>query len=252
MHLIDQLTKPVIFAHRGASKYAPENTMAAFDLAISMGAPAIELDTMLTRDGVPVVIHDSSVDRTTNGSGNVDGLTLKEISRLDAGSWFSEKFKGETVPHLRDVFNRYKGKLLINVELKNYHSPFDNLVVQVAALVQELGNLDSLIFSSFMPHNLLRLKRLLPEAKAALLVEDGFAGRILSSRLFSSISPELIHPFKSYINQGYLDKEHSRNRRVNAWTVNDHRQAKQFMEWGIDGLITDDPEGLIGLISPNS
>lgn len=249
MYLIDRLAKPVIYAHRGASKYAPENTMAAFELAASMGAPAIELDTMLTRDGIAVIMHDSNVDRTTNGSGMVNQLSIDEISRLDAGAWFSDKFKGEPVPGLRDVFAKFKNTLLINVELKNYHSPFDDLVEQVAALVQELDNLDSLIFSSFMPHNLLRLKKLLPKAKTALLVDEGVTGRILSSRLFSSISPDFIHPSRDYIDQEYLEREHANRRKVNAWTVNDHRQAKQFIEWGIDGLITDDPEGLIDLIS---
>lgn len=245
MHLIDQLKAPIIFGHRGASKYAPENTLAAFDLALAMGAPAIELDTMLTRDGVPVVIHDRTVNRTTNGSGKVDELSAEEILELDAGSRFSEEFKGEPIPRLEDVFRKYKGKLLINVELKNYHAPFDALPNIVAELVRELDNLDSLIFSSFLPSNLIRIKRLLPGAQAALLVENNFGGRILASGLFSFLSPHFIHPDRSYIDPAYLANEHRHQRRVNAWTVDDLQEAKNFMEWGIDGIITDDPDGML-------
>lgn len=249
MHMIDQLNKPIIFAHRGASRYAPENTMAAFDLAFSMGAPAIELDTMLTKDGVPVVMHDRTVNRTTNGSGRVDQLTFGEIARLDAGSYFSKDFTGERVPRLADVLAKYKGKMLVNIELKNYHAPFDQLPECIAGIVRKLDNLEEIIFSSFWPNNLLRIRKLLQGAKTALLVENGFIGRILTSRVFSRLSPDFIHPFKSYINIAYLEYEHTHNRQVNVWTVNDFAQAKNFMQWGVDGLITDDPQGVMKLLS---
>ncbi len=249
MHLIDQLPTPVIFAHRGASKHAPENTMAAFRLAQSMGAPAFELDTMLTADGVPVVIHDSTLDRTTNGSGQVNEMNLAEIRQFDAASRFSAGYKGERVPTLEEVLVEFGGKMLINIELKNYHAPLDALARRVAEIVRRLDNLDSILFSSFMPINLSRVKRLLPEAKVALLVEDGFWWRSLASASRSFLSPEFIHPYKSYIQDAYLDKEHRYGRRVNAWTVNDLEEAARFMEWGIDGLITDDPQGMLNLLS---
>jgi glycerophosphoryl diester phosphodiesterase len=244
MHLIDELESPIIFGHRGASKFAPENTLAAFDLALASGAPAIELDTMLTRDGVPVVIHDRTVDRTTDGKGRVDDLTLKQVQSLDAGSRFSAKFHGEKIPTLEQVFERYRSKLLINVELKNYHAPFDALPVVVVELVRQMKNQNSLIFSSFNPVNLTRIKRVLPEAQVALLVENSFGGRVLASRVFSSISPHFIHPQTSYISPEYLSREHAHGRRVNTWTVNDMQDACKFREWGIDGLIGDDPGGL--------
>jgi glycerophosphoryl diester phosphodiesterase len=248
MHIIDQLPAPIIFAHRGASKYAPENTMAAFETAFRMGAPAIELDTMLTRDGVPVVIHDRTLERTTNGSGRVDERYIDELLQLDAGSHFSGEFKGERIPELKDVFIRFKSRLLINVELKNYHAPLDDLPVCVAEMVREMDILDSIIFSSFLPNNLLRIKRILPDAKVALLVEKGFISRLLSSRLCSFISPQFIHPYRSSIRPVYLKKEHDHARRVNVWTVNDLEEAKTFMKWGVDGLITDDPRGLLDLL----
>jgi glycerophosphoryl diester phosphodiesterase len=103
MHLIDQLASPIIYAHRGASKYAPENTLAAFRLAYSMGAPAFELDTMLTGEGVPVVIHDDTLDRTTDGYGKVGGMSLSQIRQYDAGQRFSDEFRGERIPTLEAV-----------------------------------------------------------------------------------------------------------------------------------------------------
>ena len=119
MHLIYQLEKPVIFAHRGYSTKAPENTIAAFDLAFQAGAHGIEIDVRLTNDGIPVVIHDRSVKRTTTTSGLIDRLTLHQIKSMDAGSWFSSKFSGERIPTLEQVLERYGKKHLINVELKS-------------------------------------------------------------------------------------------------------------------------------------
>ncbi|NCC31330.1 MAG: hypothetical protein EOM24_04800, partial [Chloroflexia bacterium] len=114
--------------------------LAAFDLALASGAPAIELDTMLTRDGVPVVIHDRTVERTTSGRGRVDDLTLAQVRALDAGEKFSAEFRGECIPTLEQVFRRYAGKLLINVELKNYHAPLDALPEVVIELVRRMQN----------------------------------------------------------------------------------------------------------------
>ena len=247
MHLIDQINKPIIFAHRGASKYAPENTMAAFDLAYKMGAPAIELDTMLSKDDIPVVIHDHTLDRTTNTSGRVDVKNGEELRCLDAGSSFSKDFAREPIPLLKDVLMKYKGKMLVNIELKNYHAPYNQLAAVVVEMVMELDAGDSVIFSSFLPRNLFKIRKLLPNAKTALLVEKGLEGSLLTSRIFSFISPDFIHPSQDFINVAYLRYEHEHHRQVNTWTVNDLRKARNFIQWGVDGLITNDPKGLLDL-----
>ncbi len=249
MHLIDRLPKPIIFAHRGASKYAPENTMAAFHLAREMGAPAFELDSMLSADGIAVVIHDSTLDRTTDGSGKVSEKKLDEIRQFDAGARFRVDFKGEKVPTLEQVLDEFTGSMLVNIELKNYHAPFDPLPVRVAEMARRMNNLDSILFSSFLPTNLMQIKRLLPGAKTALLVEEGFWWRALASRALRFLSPEFIPPNKNYINPSYLEKERKLSRRVNVWTVNDLEEAGRFIHWGIDGLITDDPQGMLELIA---
>ncbi|HBY09528.1 MAG TPA: glycerophosphodiester phosphodiesterase, partial [Chloroflexi bacterium] len=121
------LPRPAIFAHRGASAYAPENTLAAFKLAVDQGADAIELDAKLCADGQIIVIHDQTVERTSNGAGKVADLPLSALQELDAGSWFGLEFKGEPIPTLDEVFEAVGQKIFINIELTNYASPRDLL-----------------------------------------------------------------------------------------------------------------------------
>lgn len=248
MHLIDSLPKPIIFGHRGASRYAPENTIAAFDLAIEQGARAFELDTMLTADGVPVVIHDHTLERTTNGQGEVNQQSADEILSLDAGSLFSPVYEGEKVPLLKDVLDRYNKDILINIELKNYHSPSDDLVSIVFDLVKESGMLEHVIFSSFLPKNLRILRSLNPKVKVALLTLAGLPGFLFRSELYRGVSPEFIHPCFENVSRGYVEREHQKNRKVNVWTVKIPASAKKLIEWGVDGLITDAPQLMLELL----
>src|SRR5512147_1736179 len=128
------LPQPIIFAHRGASAHAPENTLAAFELALSQGADAIELDVKLSSDGQVVVIHDPTVDRTTGAKGRVKDMTLADMRTLDAGSFFSQNFVNEKIPTLEEVFETMGKRLFINVELTNYTTPRDHLVETVCML----------------------------------------------------------------------------------------------------------------------
>ena len=248
MHLYDSMKKPVIFGHRGASRYAPENTMAAFELAIKQGARAFELDTMLTSDGIPVVIHDHTLDRTTNGTGSVNQKKYDEIQELDAGGKFSQDFRGEKVPSLVDVLKRYPQEILINIELKNYHSPKDELTRIVLEMVESLQMLDRVIFSSFLPRNLRILRKMQPKAKTALLISGGVPGYLLSTALLRSLSPEIVHPPLDVVDHRLVRQEHKNGRCVNVWTVNDPQSARKLIDWGVDGLITDDPLGILELL----
>jgi glycerophosphoryl diester phosphodiesterase len=248
VHLYDSIPKPVVFAHRGASRYAPENTIAAFDMAISQGVKALELDTMLTSDRVPVVIHDHILDRTTNGTGEVSQKTVNEIRELDAGQDFSEGFKDEKVPLLEEVLKSYRDGFLFNIELKNYHAPKDDLARIVLGMVESYGMLDQVLFSSFIPRNLKILRSLQPNAKVALLTPDGILGVIFRSFLYMGHSPEIIHPSWENVTRDSIEKEHRRGRCVNVWTVNDPQLAKNLIDWGIDGIITDDPKGILPML----
>ncbi len=241
MHLLDQLQKPVIFAHRGASASAPENTLAAFKMAVKQGAKAIELDTMLSRDGIPVVIHDHSLERTTNGEGFVSDFNAAYLQQLDAGSYFSETFKNERIPLLCEVLEKFSKDILINIELKNYHAPHDQLTEKVINMVDEKNLWNSILFSSFLPRNLKLIREKRPQAKVALLCPSGVQGWFFRSSLFIKLSPEVIHPFNNDVDFKFIEQEHLRNRRVHVWTVNDKSRAKELFSNDVDGIFTDDP-----------
>src|SRR5215210_3020763 len=146
---LESLPQPVIFAHRGASVHAPENTLSAFELALTQNADAIELDVKLSADGRSVVIHDSTVDRTTGSHGRVKDLSFAQLRALDAGGFFSEKYRREKIPSLEEVFETVGKRTFINVELTNYSTPRDALVETVCALVKKCGLQEHVMFSSF-------------------------------------------------------------------------------------------------------
>ena len=161
--MFNELRFPLILCHRGAKNYAPENNLSAFKIALELGADGFELDTQLTSDGHVVVYHDRKVDAITNGHGKLSKLTLAEVRELDAGSFFSEKFRGEKIPILDEVFESIGKRAIINVELKNFSTPFDTLAEKVCDVVRRHEMQKNVIFSSFLPWNMKKAARILPE-----------------------------------------------------------------------------------------
>ncbi len=247
--MFEDLKKPVIFAHRGACALAPENTIASFELAVAHGADAVELDAKLSRDGVVMVIHDPTLERTTNGKGKVNEFTLKELKTLDAGSKFEANFSGEKIPTLEEVFEHVGNKLLVNVELTNYKSPQDDLIPRVVQLVKEQNMQHRVLFSSFLPKNLIKVRALLPEAAVAQLSLPGLPGMITRSDFMRPVSPEIIHPYLTDVSARYVRTEHSKGRRVHVWTVNQERDLRRMLELKVDGIFTDDPQKAIRLLA---
>ena len=239
--MFEQYTKPMIFGHRGSCANAPENTLPSFELAVQQKADAIELDAKLSKDGIVVVIHDQTVDRTTTGSGKVNELTLEALKELDAGLFFGNEFKGTTIPTLDEVFESVGRRVIVNVELTNYKSRHDSLVEKVAEVVKNHQMEKRVIFSSFFPSNLVKAQALLPQVPYALLCLPGVMGLIARSRLSRHYSPKIIHPFLSDTNQHYVDNEHNAGRRVHVWTVNADDDLKRLFKFGVDGIFTDDP-----------
>jgi glycerophosphoryl diester phosphodiesterase len=241
MSLLDQLSRPVIFAHRGVSSHAPENTLAAFQLALEHNADGIELDAKLSADQQVVVIHDQSVDRTTGSTGVVRHLPLKVLKKLDVGQFFSPQFTGERIPTLDEVFQAIGDKLLINVELTNYMSTKDALPEKVAELVQKYALENCVLFSSFLPSNLTRIHDLLPDSPIALLALPGIEGKLARSSISRKISPNIIHPHHSDVTLRLKNREKAAGRRVHPWTVNSVTEMERLFELQVDGIITDDP-----------
>jgi glycerophosphoryl diester phosphodiesterase len=240
--MLESLARPVIFAHRGASAYAPENTIAAFELALAQQADAIELDVKLSADGYVIVHHDATVDRTTNGKGRVKDLTLDELKKLDAGSFFSETFKGQTVPTLEEVFEAVGMHTFINVELTNYNTPRDHLVETVCMLVKKHEMQKHVIFSSFLASNLSKARRFLPDVPRGLLALNGWLGAWARSFGFVFGKYQALHPYLSDMTQQQVSRVHRLNRRIHVWTVNKQEDMRRLFHWGVDGIFTDDPQ----------
>jgi glycerophosphoryl diester phosphodiesterase len=236
-----ELPRPIIFAHRGASAHSPENTLSSFNLAVLQGADAVELDAKLSADGRVVVFHDITLDRTTNGSGRLSHKTLVELRDLDAGAFFSDKFRGEKIPLLEEVFEAVGKKTFINIELKNYTTLRDRLVEKVCALVVKHGLEDRVLFSSFSAANLKKAFQLLPRVPRGLLAVGGWAGAWARSFGFTFGEYAALHPSVNDVDVQQIQRVHRLKRRVHIWTVNKVEEIRQLKEWGVDGIYTDDP-----------
>ncbi len=239
--MFEQLPRPTIFAHRGSSAHAPENTLAAIELAVRQNADAIELDAMLCADGHVVVCHDNTVDRTTDGTGSVNKLSLDALKELDAGCYFDESFCGERVPTLNEVFEAVGQKTIINVELKNDSTPTDSLPKKVAELVKKHGLSERVFFSSFNPIALRRIKKLIPEIPVGLLALPGFAGAWARSVWGRWVPYQALHPSIQDTTRQLIQRQHRLGYRVHVYTANHPQEIARLYRWDVDGIFTDDP-----------
>src|SRR5215211_6371313 len=240
--MLETLPRPTIFAHRGASAHAPENTLAAFDLALAQGADGIELDAKLSADGQVVVIHDATLHRTTERQGRVKDLSLAELRSLDAGSFFGEQYRGEKVPTLEEVFEAVGKRMFVNVELTNYNTPGDYLVESVCMLVKKCGLQKQVLFSSFFASNLSKARGLLPEVPRGLLAFNGLLGAWARSFGFAFGRYQALHPNLKDVTPQQVQRVHRLDRRVHVWTVNAAEDMRQLFHWGVDAIFTDDPQ----------
>lgn len=232
---------PLILGHRGASAHAPENTLPAFQLAVDQGADGIELDVMLSKDKRLIVIHDHTLERTTNGTGKVPEHNYEQLKDLDAGLWFGEHFQNTRLPLLDEVYEQLGGKCLINVELKNYHQPGDALPDIALALTKKYDLLDSVLFSSFNARNIVRLKKAEPKAKTGLLCLPKLAGAFFRGPIGYLFGYDALHPYKADVSKTSVKRAHKRGKAINVWTVNNAEDLHRLISLGVDAIITDDP-----------
>jgi glycerophosphoryl diester phosphodiesterase len=251
--ILSATLQPVVIAHRGSSAYAPENTLSAFELAAEQEADAIELDVDLTRDGHVVVMHDATIDRTTDGHGRVGDLTLEEIRRVDAGAWKDAAFQGERVPLLEEVFEAVGQQLLINVEIKGMALRGAGLEAQVAALIAKHNLIDRVIISSFNPLALRRLKHVNARLACGLLYAPD-SPIFLRDAWLAPLIPQLNarHPHHSQVNKALVDRFHAQGLAVNVWTVNQASLVHAMAQAGVDGIIGDDPVLMRETLEPTS
>lgn len=233
---------PLVLAHRGASYDAPENTTAAFVLARQMGADGVELDTMLTRDGVPVVIHDHTLETTTNGVGLVRDHDLRAIKQLDAGSHYDFTFKGEQVPTLDEAFAACGSEMVINVELKTMSLRTDGLEQAVYNVIKRHNAFNRVVISSFNPFALRRFRRIAPTIPIGYLYAPGEPLYLRFGWFMLGFPHEARHPHHSLIDAQFMAWARSMNFRVNTWTVDDPERIRQLRDLGVDAIITNRPD----------
>nr|MBC7245729.1 glycerophosphodiester phosphodiesterase [Chloroflexota bacterium] len=240
--------RPLNFGHRGAPKAAPENTIASFQKACEMGADGVELDIMLCADGEPVVIHDFSVERTTDGHGRVRELTLAQLKALDAGSWFSPEFAGERIPTLREVVAWAGDDILLNIELKSTSIRGDGLEEKVISIVREYRLEQHVVLSSFNPFALRRVKQLAPDLHTGLLYADDLPIYLRRAWLRPMAHPDALHPHYAMVTNDYLLWARRKGYRVNVWTPDPVSDWQYLIRQKVDMIITNCPDALAIMI----
>lgn len=227
-----------VYAHRGASAEAPENTLAAFRRAVALCADGIEFDVHLTADGVPVVIHDDTLERTTDGTGPVAELCGEALGQLDAGGWFDSSYAGEPVPTLEAALQLLAGKLRLNVEVKD---PMAGAAV--LEVLRRFPQADA-VLSSFGYGVLTQLRRADPDVPLALLYDGGGWQRAVARA--EALRACAFHPRADLVSRPLVAACRQRQLPVFAWTVDEPAQARSLARMGVAGIFTNDPVRLKG------
>ncbi len=255
--------QPLILAHRGSSGHYPENTMLAFKKAYESGADGVELDVQLSKDGVPVIIHDSTVDRTTNGSGKISDLSLKEIRFLNAAATFTE-FEKQTIPTLEEYFEWVQDKLFVtNIEMKTYENEYEGIEQKVVQLLQQYKMEEKIIVSSFNYQTIERIKALAPELKCGLLTIDfqtleqakEFMPNLhieqhalnAPSNLIDyakNLGVDYFHPSYCSFTPEVAKQITDRGLGINIWTVNHETDMSDLLREDVNAIITNYPNRL--------
>lgn len=234
-------------AHRGASAYAPENTMVAFYKAVQMNADMLELDVQLSKDKKIVVFHDADLKKKTNGKGKVRDFTYAELEKLDAGSWFNKKFKSERIPLLRDVLTYTKDKILVNIEIKTeavteiVDGGITSLVLQ---LIDELEIVDQVIISSFDYRVLERLANSGSSVKRALLYNKKLSGKKSPIELVAEYKADAFNCSARELNKRWISELSVKEIPFFVYTVNSPRKMEKLIKSGAKGIFSDKPDVL--------
>ncbi|MDQ7024494.1 MAG: glycerophosphodiester phosphodiesterase family protein [Anaerolineae bacterium] len=234
----------LVFGHRGAKAYAPMNTITAFELAAEQGAHGIELDVQFSSDGELVILHDYTVDETTDGTGKVVSKSLDELKSLDAGSWFDPKFTGLRIPTLDEVFQAVGQSLIVNVEIKVYDLPDASIEQAIADCILRNKMQERVIISSFTPVNIQRMKTIAPDIPRGYLQ--------FPYTRFEVTQPILIpedyhaeHWHHTMIENRQMEYAKETGKYVNTWTVNEAARARQLRLMGVHCIITDNPDVIL-------
>lgn len=236
----DSISSPLIFGHRGASHEAPENTLSAFGLAMAQGADGIELDVQLSADGWPVVIHDFSVDRTTNGVGKVSDFSLGELQALQIDD-------GERIPTLDEVFETFGPQIIYNIEIKDLKLRNRGLEEVIADRIEAYHLEDKVIISSFNPFSMKRFQKCAFSQIPTALLRD--KGLLRFTYILGGGNGD--NPHYSLVDERYMAWARQRDYKVIVWTVDDLDEARRLIDMGVHGLITNKPALLRSSLEQN-
>ncbi|MEP6947132.1 MAG: glycerophosphodiester phosphodiesterase family protein [Acidobacteriota bacterium] len=240
---------PLIIGHRGASAHAPENTLAAFQMAIAAGADGIEFDVQLSRDGVPMVIHDATLERTGGRPEAVADLTADELASVDAGSWFGPKFRGERIPTLSEVLELCRGMRRIYIELKVNVPDFAPLAAAVCDTIRSSPDLPQMIVKSFRLGAIPLVRQSLPEVQTAALFEPTILDYLRRRKFMLALAREFgahqISIHHSLITRKLTRLADEVQMPVTVWTTDNPKWVRRAQARGIAALITNDPKRLL-------
>ncbi len=242
---------PLVLAHRGANKVAPQNTIPAFQKAIEFNADGLETDVHLSCDGHIVVCHNYTIDETSNGTGLIYEKTLSELKKLDFGSYFSDEFKGVPLPTLPELLDLTKSMKLINIEIKPPKTDCD-LVKRVVETIHEYGIVENSIVSCFDPECICLVKEFDENVKTGFLYQDDELGNEIMTfgvaKYCKQLNANAAHPHRKLITQKEVMELHNLGMAVNPWTVNKEEEIIRFTNWGCDALISDVPDYVIKVL----
>ncbi|MDQ7063379.1 MAG: glycerophosphodiester phosphodiesterase family protein [candidate division KSB1 bacterium] len=226
----------VVCAHRGASAYAPENTLAAMRKAMELGADMAELDVQQTADAHLVVMHDDRLNRTTSGRGLLWQKSLAELRRLDAGGWFDPHFAGEPIPTLEEVMDLVRDRMKLNIEVK-MHGHERGIVRLVIDTIRRKDFVEHCIVTSFDHAFIDSLKAQAPEMRVGYI----FVPELFHDSLF--VKPvEVLSAHYKMVDAAFIERAHANGKEVHVWTVNDRDAMRRLIEIGVDGIITNYPD----------
>ncbi len=234
-----------IFGHRGSAGTHPENTMISFKQAYIDGADGIELDVQLSRDGIPVVIHDETVNRTTDGKGYVKDLTLMELKKLNAVHKFKKQYKHAEIPTLEEVLDwAAKKRFKVNIELKNGIVPYAGMEENILDLIDRCNMDHLIIFSSFNHYSIARLHTLAPDIEKAVLYMEGIYKPWEYTKW---VGGQGIHPHIKAAKTSIIQRAQDAGVPVRPFTVNDEKTMSRLFEEGCAGFFTDFPKKAVQL-----
>jgi len=237
--------KPLVIAHRGGKKWAPENTMAGFAKSLAVGADGVELDIHRCKSGELVVIHDETLDRTTDGKGFVKDKTWDELKTLSAGKWYSPEFESEKLPLLDDVLKLADGKMIINIEIKNAPIEYPGIEDDLAKLLKNYKHPNKILISSFDHELIRRVHKKMPNIEVAFL-DAGIVADV--GKYADTIGAKAWNAGWSELRADAVERAHKSGLAVNVWTVDGKKNWDSVMDMKVDGIVTDDPAGLIGYL----